>query len=95
MSTPVTWEEVQKCLKKRDSQVLVFDSKQVLERVAKLGDLFAPVQTLKQRLPEVTELTGEAAPRAASKSRSSTPGKNPATKKRVTAKPRSEAKRAG
>ncbi len=51
VSTPVTWEEVEKCLKKGDPNLLVFDSAQVLERVAKQGDLFAPVLKLKQKLP--------------------------------------------
>jgi bifunctional non-homologous end joining protein LigD len=51
VSTPVTWEEVQKCLKKKDPQILVFESHQTLARVDKLGDLFEPVLTLKQKLP--------------------------------------------
>jgi bifunctional non-homologous end joining protein LigD len=54
----VTWEEVEKCLKKKDPNLLVFDSAQVLARVAKMGDIFEPVLTLKQRLPNVTELGG-------------------------------------
>jgi len=58
VSTPVTWEEVEKCLKKKDANLLVFDSAQVLVRVAKMGDIFAPVLTLKQRLPNVAELRG-------------------------------------
>src|SRR5207237_7078173 len=59
VSTPVGWEEVEKCLKKKDVNVLVFDSKQALARVEKMGDIFAPVLTLKQRLPAVSELGGE------------------------------------
>jgi bifunctional non-homologous end joining protein LigD len=51
VSTPVTWEEVERCLETADPGVLVFDSEAVLERVAKLGDLFAPVLTLTQKLP--------------------------------------------
>ena len=58
VSTPVTWEEVEKCLKKKDATLLVFDSAQVLARVAKLGDIFEPVLTLKQRLPNIAELGG-------------------------------------
>jgi hypothetical protein len=42
---------VQKCLKKKDPQILVFESHQTLARVDKLGDLFEPVLTLKQKLP--------------------------------------------
>ncbi|HEU5235264.1 MAG TPA: non-homologous end-joining DNA ligase [Terriglobales bacterium] len=58
VSTPVAWEEVEKCLKKKDANLLVFDSAQVLARVAKMGDIFEPVLTLKQRLPNVAELGG-------------------------------------
>ena len=56
VSTPVTWEEVEKCLQKNDANLLVFDSKQVLARVEKMGDIFSPVLTLEQRLPNVGEL---------------------------------------
>jgi bifunctional non-homologous end joining protein LigD len=59
VSTPVTWEEVEKCLKKKDANLLAFDSKQVLARVEKMGDIFAPVLTLEQHLPNVRELAGE------------------------------------
>jgi bifunctional non-homologous end joining protein LigD len=59
VSTPVTWEEVEKCLRKKEAKLLVFDSNQVLARVEKLGDIFAPVLTLKQRLPGVSELGTE------------------------------------
>jgi bifunctional non-homologous end joining protein LigD len=65
VSTPVSWEEVEHCLKKKDASLLVFDSQQVLARVEKNGDFFAPVQTLKQRLPDVSELSKETAPRSA------------------------------
>jgi bifunctional non-homologous end joining protein LigD len=58
VSTPVSWEEVEKCLKKKDANLLVFDSAQVLARVAKMGDIFEPVLTLKQSLPNVTQLGG-------------------------------------
>lgn len=58
VSTPVAWEEVEKCLKKKDANLLVFDSAQVLARVAKMGDIFEPVLTLKQRLPNVADLGG-------------------------------------
>jgi bifunctional non-homologous end joining protein LigD len=51
VSTPVTWEEVAGAVKSGDSRRLVFESDAALERVDKLGDLFAPVLRLKQRLP--------------------------------------------
>jgi len=53
VSTPVTWDEVQRCLKKKDAGLLVFEAAQTLERVSKLEDLFAPVLELKQKLPEM------------------------------------------
>jgi bifunctional non-homologous end joining protein LigD len=53
VSTPVTWEEVERTLKKKDADLLVFESHQVLERVEKNGDLFAPLLTLKQKLPKL------------------------------------------
>lgn len=72
VSTPVAWEEVEKCLKKKDANLLVFESKQVLARVENLGDLFAPVLTLKQRLPGASELGAE--PEAKPRSRRSVTG---------------------
>ncbi len=62
VSTPVTWKEVETCLKKGDPELLVFTSDQVLQRVEKLGDLFGPVLKLKQKLPAIEaleELAGE------------------------------------
>jgi bifunctional non-homologous end joining protein LigD len=56
VSTPVTWEEVEAALKKKDADRLVFEAGDVLERVAKMGDLFAPVLQLKQRLPQLAGL---------------------------------------
>ena len=60
VSTPVTWDEVERTLKKKDPKLLVFEAPQVLERVNKLGDLFEPVLKLKQKLPDLTKLTAEA-----------------------------------
>jgi bifunctional non-homologous end joining protein LigD len=56
VSTPVTWEEVEQCLKKKDPKLLTFTSDQVLARVEEMGDLFEPVETLKQKLPKKWEL---------------------------------------
>jgi bifunctional non-homologous end joining protein LigD len=60
VSTPVTWDEVESALKKKDAQRLVFESRDVLARVEKMGDLFAPVQTLKQKLPNLSGLAASA-----------------------------------
>ncbi len=56
VSTPVKWEEVERALKKKDAGLLVFEAGQVLERVEKMGDLFAPVLSLKQKLPKLGAL---------------------------------------
>jgi bifunctional non-homologous end joining protein LigD len=56
VSTPVTWEEVEQALKKKDAERLVFEAKDVLARVEKMGDLFEPVQKLKQKLPQLAGL---------------------------------------
>jgi bifunctional non-homologous end joining protein LigD len=60
VSAPVTWKEVEQCLAKRDPELLAFTSDQVLKRVEKLGDLFAPVLTLKQQLPAAESLGNQA-----------------------------------
>ena len=55
-STPVTWDEVERTLKKKDAGSLVFESHRVLDRVDEMGDLFAPLLTLKQKLPKLPGL---------------------------------------
>lgn len=52
VSTPVTWEELARAAKRKDKDSLFFTPKQVLQRVRKLGDLFAPVLKEKQKLPK-------------------------------------------
>ncbi len=56
VSTPVTWEEVEKTSKKKDANLLVFRTDDTLQRVEKFGDLFAPMNELKQKLPKKWEL---------------------------------------
>jgi bifunctional non-homologous end joining protein LigD len=56
VSTPVTWHEVDNCLKKKNPDLLKFRSDQVLARVEKQGDLFESVEKLKQKLPKKREL---------------------------------------
>ncbi|MBC8094739.1 MAG: ATP-dependent DNA ligase [Akkermansiaceae bacterium] len=53
VSTPVEWDEVKAALKKQDAGRLTFISDEVLRRVEKHGDLFAPVLKLKQKLPRL------------------------------------------
>ncbi|MEN3941597.1 non-homologous end-joining DNA ligase [Prosthecobacter sp. SYSU 5D2] len=54
VSTPVTWEEVASALKRK--KPLSFEPKEVFKRLKKHGDLFAPVLTLKQKLPPIRSL---------------------------------------
>jgi bifunctional non-homologous end joining protein LigD len=49
VSTPLAWDEVEK----GDADALVFEADDVLERVEEQGDLFEPVATLEQRLPDL------------------------------------------
>jgi bifunctional non-homologous end joining protein LigD len=53
VSTPVTWEEVEKTLKKKDASLLVFEAKKAVARFEKMGDLFEPLLELKQKLPNL------------------------------------------
>jgi len=50
-STPVDWGDVRAALDAGDPDQLAFDANQVLDRVAKHGDLMAPLLTLSQQLP--------------------------------------------
>ena len=52
VSTPVTWDEVERAAKSGKAERLRFESKDVLKRIDKHGDLFAPVLELKQKLPD-------------------------------------------
>lgn len=54
VSTPVTWREVGSSARRKTP--LQFETEQVLDRVEKLGDLFAPVLALKQKLPPIARL---------------------------------------
>jgi len=68
VSTPVKWEEVEQALKTKDAGSLVFEAGQVLARVGQMGDLFEPVLTLRQKLPNLpgveTSQTGAVEKRA-------------------------------
>jgi bifunctional non-homologous end joining protein LigD len=49
VSTPLSWDEVAR----GDPDALVFETEDVLARVEEHGDLFAPVEELEQRLPDL------------------------------------------
>jgi bifunctional non-homologous end joining protein LigD len=52
VSTALEWEEVEAALEKEDGGSLVFDHAAVLERVETRGDLFAPLLSEHQELPD-------------------------------------------
>jgi bifunctional non-homologous end joining protein LigD len=52
VSTPVTWDEIENCLKKKKADLLKFRCDRTLERVQKMGDLFHAVEDFKQKLPK-------------------------------------------
>ncbi len=49
VSTPLAWDEVEA----GDPDRLVYDARAVLDRVEELGDVFAPVQEMRQELPDL------------------------------------------
>jgi bifunctional non-homologous end joining protein LigD len=53
VSTPVSWDEVERTVTEEDAGLLVFEAGDVLERIERDGDLFAPVLELEQELPEL------------------------------------------
>ena len=53
VSTPITWDEVEKILDSGDPEDGVFEADEVLARVEEHGDLFEPVLKLKQKLPKL------------------------------------------
>ncbi|HET7509512.1 MAG TPA: hypothetical protein VFJ65_04605, partial [Solirubrobacterales bacterium] len=52
-STPVSWEEIEATADSGDGKPLVFETADVLKRIDKHGDLFAPVLELEQDLPQL------------------------------------------
>ena len=52
VSTPLAWSEVETAVEENAGGRLRFDAPGVIERIARLGDLFAPVLESKQKLPD-------------------------------------------
>ncbi|HET6408028.1 MAG TPA: non-homologous end-joining DNA ligase, partial [Chthoniobacteraceae bacterium] len=52
ISMPITWQELARAVKRRDETALFFTAASSVKRIKRLGDLFAPVLKLKQKLPE-------------------------------------------
>lgn len=51
VSTPVTWQELEAAWVRQDGSALTFGPDQVVERIARKGDLFDQVLALQQHLP--------------------------------------------
>lgn len=54
VSTPVTWDEVERARRRGKPDLLRFEPNDVLQRVRELGDLYAPTLTLAQKLPAIS-----------------------------------------
>ena len=52
VSMPLKWEELKKALRKTDTELLEFTPDAALRRLKRIGDLFASVLKLKQKLPK-------------------------------------------
>jgi bifunctional non-homologous end joining protein LigD len=86
VSTPLTWEEVENCLKKKDAKLLVFETHQTLDRVQKLGDLFTPLLQLKQKLPKLAGLDGGKAEAVAAGLEMAAQAESPRVSKQIAGK---------
>jgi bifunctional non-homologous end joining protein LigD len=53
VSTPLAWDEVEAAIAANDEKAMRFDATALLARVESVGDLFAPVLKLKQKLPAI------------------------------------------
>lgn len=54
VSTPISWEELKAAEKSQDPARLTFEAGALKARLKKLGDLFAPLLSLRQSLPRST-----------------------------------------
>jgi bifunctional non-homologous end joining protein LigD len=52
VSMPVKWQELAKALKRSNAALLDFAPDEALHRLKRIGDLFAPLESLKQKLPK-------------------------------------------
>lgn len=74
VSLPVTWEELAAARKAKLRNELRWEPGAALERLQHVGDLFAPVLTLQQTLPDsITEPTPEPPPRPRKSTRATSP----------------------
>lgn len=54
VSTPVTWEEIDRAVREQSDDGLRFEIGSIRERVRRLGELFGPVVDHRQRLPDLS-----------------------------------------
>jgi len=83
-STPISWDEVERALKKKDASLLVFEASQTVARFEKKGDLFEPLLELKQKLPDLKAATQASQPQVieiAAQADENAPGPKRAMKK--------------
>lgn len=52
VSMPMTWDEIERACKTKNGEMFLFDPDAAIARLEKMGDLFAPVLKLKQKLPK-------------------------------------------
>jgi bifunctional non-homologous end joining protein LigD len=63
VSMPVTWDELKHAQKARNTDALYFEPDAALTRLSEIGDLFAPLLTLKQSLPDSDATASAATPK--------------------------------
>jgi bifunctional non-homologous end joining protein LigD len=85
VAAPVSWEEVQRALKRGDTKSLVFEADDMHKRVKKLGDLYEPVESLRQKLPQlaaaISARANDRSQRPARSTRGTTRSASPASSK--------------
>jgi bifunctional non-homologous end joining protein LigD len=52
VAMPIGWDELKDALNEKDARSLLFEPEAALERLDRVGDLFAPALRLKQKLPK-------------------------------------------
>jgi bifunctional non-homologous end joining protein LigD len=62
VSAPVTWAELEELGTKRKAELMRFEPDALLKRVEKIGDLFAPLLKLKQKLSPISEKASVSSP---------------------------------
>jgi bifunctional non-homologous end joining protein LigD len=75
ISMPLEWKELENALANQNRDAFYFSPEEAIKRVEKIGDLFEPVLTLKQKLPKIEaqqllDLAGKTKTRMASPKKS-------------------------